>query len=73
MTTQSKFYAPYASNINKALKHSNPQVRKEAEVLFKTMFATFQDAYTRELKDQKPQLVAKLVADAKAECADKNA
>lgn len=48
-------------------------MRKEAEVLFKTMFVTFQDAFTKELKDQKPQLVAKLVADARAECAEKNA
>lgn len=41
--------------------------------MFKTMFTTFQDVFTKELKDQKPQLVAKLVADARAECAEKNA
>lgn len=35
------------------------------------MFATYSDAYTKELKDQKAQLVAKLIADAKAESADK--
>ena len=38
VTEVSKFYQPFALNINKALKHSNPQVRKEGEALFKTMF-----------------------------------
>lgn len=37
------------------------------------MFSTFQDKYINELKDQKPQLVTKLIADARAECASKNA
>jgi len=39
--------------MNKALKHSNPAVRREAEVLFKVMYAVFGDSYTKELKDQK--------------------
>lgn len=51
VTQESKFYEPYALNINKALKHSNPQVRKEGEALFRTMYATFQEAYIQILKD----------------------
>lgn len=73
VTLESKNYELYALNINKALKHSNPQVRKEGEALFRTMYATFQEAYIQILKDQKPALVTKLINDAKAENADKNA
>lgn len=38
VTATSAFYKAYAINLNKALKHSNPQVRKEGETLFKTMY-----------------------------------
>jgi hypothetical protein len=69
-SADSSLYPLYANNVNRALKHSNPQVRKQGESLFRTMFASFQDAFTKELKDQKPQLVTKLVAEARAESAN---
>ena len=43
-------------NINKALRHSNPQVRKQAESLFKILYASFGDELIAKLIDQKPAL-----------------
>ena len=54
VTTTSLLYAPYALNINRALKHQNPQVRKEGESLFKQMCIDVGESYGKELKDQKP-------------------
>ena len=68
---KSQYYAPFTLNVNRALKHSNPQVRRSGEALFKIMFATFGEAYSKELKEQKQQLVTKLLTEAKAEVADK--
>lgn len=69
----SEFYAPYSLNINRALRHSNPQVRKGGESLFKLMFNIFGEVYMKELKDQKPALLTKLTTEAKAESqTDKN-
>ena len=67
VTEASNFYAHYASSINKALKHSNPQVRKEGEALFCIMYDTYKDAYIKELKDQKPQIMQKLMAEVKSQ------
>jgi hypothetical protein len=46
-------------------------VRKEGEALFRTMFATFQDSYVAVLKNQKQQLITKMLSDAKADFAEK--
>ena len=37
----SQLFIEYMDNINKALRHSNPQVRKQAEGLFKILYASF--------------------------------
>jgi hypothetical protein len=43
------------------LKHSNPQVRKEAEKLFKTLYLEFGSDLEGMLHDQKPALTQKLI------------
>lgn len=53
--------------INAGLRHSNPQVRKEAEKLFKTLFLLFGASLESKLVDQKPQMVSKLMQTAKQE------
>ena len=53
--------------INSSLKHQNPQVRKEAEALFKLLYGEFGEKLEKELKGQKAQLVQKLLSEAKAE------
>jgi hypothetical protein len=67
ISKDSDFYKAYTDYINKGLKHSNPLVRKEGEALFKTMFNMIGEEYAKELKDQKPALQTKLIADAKVE------
>jgi hypothetical protein len=47
--------------INTALKHSNPQVRKEAEKLFRTLYSDFGQKLEDMLVNQKAQLVQKLI------------
>lgn len=42
--------------INLALRHQNPQVRKEAEKLFRTLYQEFGQPLEAKLVDQKPQL-----------------
>ena len=61
----SKYFAGYAIQINRGLKQSNPLVRKEAESLFRLMYSFFGESYTKQLKDQKPQMLVKLVSDFK--------
>ena len=51
--------------VNAGLKHSNPQVRKEGEKLFKTLYLSFGAKLEPLLQDQKPQLVTKLLSQAK--------
>lgn len=55
----------FMDQINAGLRHSNPQVRKEAEKLFKTLFLLFGSSLEPHLIDQKPQLIAKLLSSAK--------
>jgi len=43
-------------NINLALKHQNPQVRKEGEALFKCLYLDFGESIVSELVNQKPAL-----------------
>lgn len=49
------------------MRHSNPQVRKEGETLFKTLYGEFGERLDSLLVNQKPQLVSKLIAEAKQE------
>ena len=63
----SQFFAEYMANINKALRHSNPQVRKQAETLFKILYASFGDQLIAKLVNQKPALQQKLIKEAKVE------
>ena len=63
----SQFFVDYMMNINKALRHSNPQVRKQAENLFKILYASFGDELIPKLIDQKPALQQKLIKEAKVE------
>lgn len=51
----------YMTQVNAALKHSNPQVRKEAEKLFKTLYVEFGQELESLLVDQKPALQQKLI------------
>ena len=53
ISEHSQYYEQYSVCINRALKHSNPQVRKEGEALFKIMCTIIGDKYTKQLKDQK--------------------
>lgn len=53
--------------INSSLRHSNPQVRKEGETLFKTLYGEFGEKMDSLLVSQKAQLVSKLLAEAKLE------
>lgn len=55
------------TQVNTALKHSNPQVRKEAEKLFKTLYVEFGQELESHLVDQKPALQQKLIQQAKLE------
>jgi hypothetical protein len=69
----SKYFDQFTDYINKGLKHSNPQVRKQAEQLFKTMYGVVGESYIQELKNQKPGIVTKLQAEAKSEATQKDA
>lgn len=51
----------FMDQINAGLKHSNPQVRKEAEKLFITLFLPFGSKLEPMLVDQKPQIVTRLL------------
>jgi hypothetical protein len=53
--------------INAALKHSNPQVRKEAEKLFRTLYCDFGQKLEGMLVNQKAHLVQKLIVSSKEE------
>lgn len=64
----SDLYKSFVLNINRALKHQNPQVRKGGEALFKQMYIDFGEEFIKELVDQKPALQQKLVTEARAEC-----
>ena len=57
----------FMDQINAGLKHSNPQVRKEGEKLFKTLFILFGAKLEPMLVDQKPAIVNKLLQQAKQE------
>ena len=41
-------------------------MRKEGEALFYIMYETFKEAFMKEIKDQKPQIVQKLLAEVKS-------
>ena len=74
---QSKLLAPDQENdvllgkfmdqVNLALRHQNPQVRKEAERLFKTLYSVFGKKLEPMLVNQKPQLVTKILGQAQKE------
>jgi hypothetical protein len=49
------------------LRHQNPQVRKEGEALFKILYQEFGEKLDKELSNQKPQVVTKLLQEAKAD------
>ena len=55
------------AQINLALRHQNPQVRKEAEKLFRTLYQEFGQPLEARLVNQKPQLQQKLIESAKLE------
>lgn len=49
------------------MKHQNPTVRKEAESLFKILYAEFGEKMDKELVGQKEQVTKKLLQEAKQE------
>ena len=49
------------------LRHSNPVVRKEAEKLFKILYAEFGTMLDDKLIDQKQAVVTKLINEAQQE------
>lgn len=53
--------------INASLKHHTPSVRKEAELLFIELYKTMTHNIETMLKDQKPQVIEKLIKTAKKE------
>jgi len=57
----------FIDQINAGLKHSNPQVRKEAEKLFKTLYRQFGSKLEGMLIDQKPTVTTKLIKESKLE------
>ena len=59
----------YLECINDSLRHTNPQVRKQAEALFKTLYMTIGEVLLTKLVDQKPALVQKLTSESKQEAA----
>lgn len=63
----------FLDQTNSAFRHSNPQVRKEAEKLFKNLYCDFGQQLEAMLVDQKPALVQKLLSSAKQEIVAKNA
>jgi hypothetical protein len=46
-----EFFKQFMLNINLALKHQNPQVRKEGEALYKVLYADYGDGLSKELVD----------------------
>jgi len=46
-------FAQFLLCINRALRHQNPQVRKEGEALFKLLYLDFGEDLLKELKNQK--------------------
>jgi hypothetical protein len=49
------------------LRHQNPQVRKEGEALFKILYQEFGEKLDKELSNQKPQIITKLLQEAKSD------
>ena len=74
---QSKLLAPDQENdallgkfmdqVNLALRHQNPQVRKEADKLFKTLYKDYGKKLEPMLVNQKPQLLQKILSQAQKE------
>lgn len=62
----------FMDQINSALRHSNPQVRKEAEKLFKSIYVELGSQMEDKLVDQKPAIVKKLIGSAKQEMVSEN-
>lgn len=60
-------FSKFIAVINNSLKHQNPQVRKESEALFKTLYGEFGDKLDSLLVGQKEQLSKKLLQEAKQE------
>jgi len=44
-------FAPFMALVNTALKNQNPQVKKQGEALFKTMYAEFGESVVKKLED----------------------
>jgi hypothetical protein len=51
--TQPQIYARFLVLINASLRHQNPQVRKEGEALFKTLYLEFGEKLDSQLTGQK--------------------
>eukprot|EP00347_Sterkiella_histriomuscorum_P001332 403372439 len=66
-TTNQVLFNKFISVINASLKHQNPQVRKEGEALFKTLYAEFAEKLDNLLVNQKSQVTQKLLLEAKQE------
>eukprot|EP00350_Pseudokeronopsis_sp_OXSARD2_P009432 CAMPEP_0170565574 /NCGR_PEP_ID=MMETSP0211-20121228/79276_1 /TAXON_ID=311385 /ORGANISM="Pseudokeronopsis sp., Strain OXSARD2" /LENGTH=116 /DNA_ID=CAMNT_0010886487 /DNA_START=1757 /DNA_END=2107 /DNA_ORIENTATION=- len=64
--TNQEMFKRFLEVINNNLRHQNPQVRKEAEQLFKLLYEEFGLKLDSQLVNQKPQLVQKLLAEAKS-------
>ena len=58
--------------VNLALRHQNPQVRKEAERLFKSLYSDYGQKLEAMLVNQKPQLLQKILGQAQKEFAEAN-
>ena len=64
---QQVIFTRFMQVINCSLRHQNPQVRKEGEALFKTLYFEFGDKLDSLLTNQKPQMLVKLLQESKAE------
>jgi hypothetical protein len=54
LPTQPQIFTRFLTMINASLRHSNPQVRKEGEGLFKTLYLEFGEKLDSQLTNQKP-------------------
>lgn len=62
---QPDFHKRFLALINISLRHQNPQVRKEGEALFKTLYLEFGEKLDALLVNQKQQVLTKLLQEAK--------
>lgn len=66
-TSDDKYTKDYMEIVNESLRHHTPSVRKEAEQLFIELYKTMSYGIENMLKDQKPQVIDKLIKTAKKE------